>query len=315
MLLSARHSGMRITLMHNPKAGAKESAGKELTDHFESAGHSVNYQSTTQDHYARALEDPADLVAIAGGDGTVAKVALQLVGRNLPFMVVPIGTANNIARALGWEGDPRQLIPMLSSARPVNLDVGTASGPWGNTIFLEGVGAGLFPRMMATHARNRQNQVTDPVDTHGGLHGGIRLLQDVLKDYQSREFHLWIDRDELSGSFLLLEVMNIPSIGPDLELAPRADPGDGYLDVVLGQKENRQTIEQLLSALVQKREPPALSVRRARKIRWRGPATDLHYDDELWPDKSPPAQDRNNDRGAVQIDVGILPGALKVFVP
>jgi diacylglycerol kinase (ATP) len=262
---------MRITLMHNPKAGAKESAGKELTDHFESAGHSVNYQSTTQDHYARALEDPADLVAIAGGDGTVAKVALQLVGRNLPFMVVPIGTANNIARALGWEGDPRQLIPMLSSARPV--------------------------------------------DTHGGLHGGIRLLQDVLKDYQSREFHLWIDRDELSGSFLLLEVMNIPSIGPDLELAPRADPGDGYLDVVLGQKENRQTIEQLLSALVQKREPPALSVRRARKIRWRGPATDLHYDDELWPDKSPPAQDRNNDRGAVQIDVGILPGALKVFVP
>jgi diacylglycerol kinase (ATP) len=315
MLFSARHSDMRVTLIHNPEAGKMEPSPEELVQLFQRAGHNVNYLSATQDDYAQALKDPADLVAIAGGDGTVAKIALHLVGRDLPFMVLPIGTANNISRALGWEGDPRHLVPMLSSARPANLDVGTATGPWGDTLFLEGVGAGLFPRMMATRARNRQQQVPDPVDTHGGLDGGIKLLQDVLEDYESREFQLWIDGDELSGSFLLIEVMNIPSIGPALALAPQADPLDGYLDVVLGQNDDRQTLEQLLSALAQNRKPPALSVRRARKIRWRGPATDLHYDDELWPDKPPPAQDRNNDRGSVQIDVGILPGALKVLVP
>jgi diacylglycerol kinase family enzyme len=307
---------MRVTLMHNPEAGTKEPSRKELVEHFKRAGHKVSYQLTTQDNYAQALEDPGDLIAIAGGDGTVAKIALHLVGRSLPFAVVPIGTANNIARALGWEGDPRDLIPMLSSAQPVRIDVGTASGPWGETLFLEGVGAGLFPRMMATRARNRHKEVPDPVDTHGGLHGGIRLLQEVLSDYRGREFHLWIDGGQVSGNFLLAEALNIPAVGPALELAPHADPGDGFLDLVLVREEERTTLERLLTAtLANDREPPALSVHRARKIRLAGPGSDLHYDDELWPDNSISDQDPDACPRPAEIEIGIRPGALKALVP
>jgi diacylglycerol kinase (ATP) len=306
---------MLVTLMHNPEAGATDYCRKELVDLFERAGHDVSYHTTSQEDHARALEKPGDLVAIAGGDGTVAEIALSLIGLDVPFVVVPTGTANNIARALGWMGDPRRIIPMFSTASPASFDVGTASGPWGEILFLEGVGAGLFPRMMATRARNRQNQLPDAVDIHGDLHGGVRLLQEVLKDCTSREFELWVDGEELSGGFLMIEVLNIPSIGPVLELSPLADPGDGFLDLVLVREEERPDLDRFLATLASDREPPPLRVRRARDIRLRVPATDLHYDDELWPGDSATARDRDDDSNSARIDIGIRPGALKALVP
>ncbi len=41
-----------------------------------------------------------------------------------------------------------------------------------------------------------------------------------------------------SGRFLLVEVMNSRSIGPNLDLSPQADPGDGQFEIVLCRKMN-----------------------------------------------------------------------------
>ena len=62
---------MRITLMHNPTAGRGEHARQELVSALAKAGHQVTYQSTKKSSYKKALKKPADLVLVAGGDGTV----------------------------------------------------------------------------------------------------------------------------------------------------------------------------------------------------------------------------------------------------
>src|SRR5438477_13071175 len=66
---------MRITLMHNPKAGDAEHGRKQLMAALAKAGHHVNYQSTKKGDYKKGLKKPTDLVLAAGGDGTVVKVA------------------------------------------------------------------------------------------------------------------------------------------------------------------------------------------------------------------------------------------------
>src|SRR2546425_10606949 len=92
---------MRITLMHNPKAGDAKHGRKQLMAALAKAGHHATYQSTKEPGLKKALKKPTDLVLAAGGDGTTAKAASRLVDSGIPLSVHPLGTANNLACGLG----------------------------------------------------------------------------------------------------------------------------------------------------------------------------------------------------------------------
>ena len=70
---------MRITLIHNPKAGDANHGKKQLMAALAKAGHHATYQSTKGSGFKKALKQPTDLVLAAGGDRTTAKVASRLV--------------------------------------------------------------------------------------------------------------------------------------------------------------------------------------------------------------------------------------------
>jgi diacylglycerol kinase family enzyme len=65
-----------------------------------------------------------DLVIAAGGDGTVGAVATQLVGSGLPMAILPLGTANDVARSFYLPMDVAQACATLASAVPMDIDVG-----------------------------------------------------------------------------------------------------------------------------------------------------------------------------------------------
>ena len=136
-------------LLHNPTAGGAHPSAVELMEQLRAAGFSPRYQSTKDDSYREALNQDWDLVIVAGGDGTVTRVARGLRDRTTPIAILPIGTANNIARALGLEGDVAGLIARLGTAKPRRLDVGVAEGPWGKRRFLEAVGFGAIAKAIS----------------------------------------------------------------------------------------------------------------------------------------------------------------------
>ncbi|HEX9455751.1 MAG TPA: diacylglycerol kinase family protein, partial [Candidatus Binatia bacterium] len=133
-------------MIHNPSAGDdSQPSGPHIVEMISAAGHKVKYQSTKDKDWKKALKKGGDVIAVAGGDGAVGKVARRLVDRRIPIAILPVGTANNIAHALGLTGLALDsLIGEWDSARRVNFDVGEAKGPWGSTYFIEGVGVGLF---------------------------------------------------------------------------------------------------------------------------------------------------------------------------
>src|SRR5436305_7400798 len=135
---------MRITLMHNPKAGSGNHDKKKLMHALAEAGHKANYQSTKQDGWKKTLKKETDLVVVAGGDGAVGKVAARLVDTGIPLAIVPLGTANNLARTLGFIDSPKKIIANLDRGKKHAFDVGVAHGPWGKRPFFEGAGAGLL---------------------------------------------------------------------------------------------------------------------------------------------------------------------------
>jgi len=139
---------VRITLFHNPSAGAGRHTGADLERIARALGHDVDARALGADGWADALDDPGDLVVVAGGDGSVASVANLMVGRPTPIAVIPMGTANNVASALGIRGAREALPEALMAAWPtwesVGFDVGLASDGARSHHFLECVGVGEF---------------------------------------------------------------------------------------------------------------------------------------------------------------------------
>lgn len=272
---------MRVTLIHNPAAG-RQGAGqaKALRRVLETCGYEVRYQSVKEDGWKAALKAPAELVVVAGGDGTVARVTRRMVGRGVPLALLPSGTANNIARSLGLVERPfEELLRGLRGARRVKLDVGTVTGPWGERYFVEGVGAGLFADLLGSASGGASKARSASVES------ALRRLREAAARCQPLEIVASLDGRDISGGYLLMEALNLPYVGPNLHLAHDSRPGDGQLDVVLVSEAERERLLHYLEHWQQNRERLAMlpTLRgRSLKIEWSGFA--LHVDDKLKPE-------------------------------
>jgi diacylglycerol kinase (ATP) len=279
---------MRVTLIHNPKAGDEQPTGDELLMIVRGVGYEVAYQSSKEEGWERALEAPGDLVAVAGGDGTVGKVAKRLVGRPVPVAIIPLGTANNISKTFGLtDTTPARLVEGWASARRVKFDVGVAEFPDKSVHFIEGLGAGLFASTMSRLDAGADSEIARASDAEEKLNSVLRLLQERLRDFPAKDLKLTLDGEDLSGEYVLAEALNVKYVGPNLMLAPEADPGDGLLDMVLLRDGERAELGDYLEArLAGESRPPRLAARRGRHLRieWSGFA--VHVDDEAWPGDS-----------------------------
>ena len=303
---------MQVTLIHNPGAGKQgKGNGDELVQLLRDAGHDVSYQSSKDDAWAEALEQPAELVVVAGGDGTVSRIAKRMVGRGVPLATLPSGTANNISRSLGLVDRPfEELVRGWPEARRVKLDVGVAEGPWGMHYFLEGLGVGLFARLLASGSgepvkRSKTKRPAAKIDN------ALERLKRSADKSKPIALKAALDGKDISGKYLLLEAVNIPNVGPSLFLAPDSTPGDGQLDVVLVAEAERDRLVQYLATWQENRERLAVLPTHQGKrltVEWTG--FEVHIDDELWPgdDDRPPAP-------PARIEARIESGNVEFLVP
>jgi diacylglycerol kinase (ATP) len=237
---------MRVTLLHNSKAGNDDQPPKDvLLCLIQQAGYEVTYQSTKDDNWDIVLENPGDLVVAAGGDGTVGQVAKRLVGQHIPIAVLPLGTANNIAKTLGlMDTSLEQLITGWATAPRIKVDSAIASGAWGTTHLIESLGMGLFAQTMS---RAKSISTLDALDRTEELKTVLDLLKQQVSQCPARSLTLSLDGQDISGEYVLLEVMNIQYVGPNLHLAPNIGLNDGLLTVVLVREGEQNKITNYLS--------------------------------------------------------------------
>src|SRR5215831_816820 len=300
----------RVTLIYNPKAGERNATtGEDLSDLLHAAGYDVTRHSSKEDHLAKFLEEAPDLVAIAGGDGTVAKVAKITMGRGIPLALLPIGTANNISQTLGVATLPldRQ-IAAWPRWRTTRLDIGLARGPWGSRYFLESVGIGLLAHGIP---RADSSAMLDHIDGARRKLAYVRkMLSEGLEETGEVGCHATLDDEDISGDYLLLEAMNIRSIGPNLGLAPDADPGDGLLDVVAVSRDHAAELRRYFSnGTARARRLPDLPRFRGRELRMQWSDFYLHFDDDIWPEVRPTPSN------ARTIDIKLEDDAVEFLVP
>ena len=278
---------MEALLIYNPNAGGSaEDQAQLFQKELERQGfHPIYIATKHEDDLDRILPKAEGLVVVVGGDGSLRAVTTRLVDRDLPIFLIPNGTANNVGRTLGIEGDPLKILQRLQGGPTREVDMGRLSVPWGETFFLEGAGCGLFAEALARY---------QPDDGKSFLRG-IKTLVELLTNLPSRALQLRIDGVEEEGEYLLVEAMNMGAVGPRLNLAPSADPSDGRFDLLKIKADQRESYLTYLTALLNGEVENLESIERARvrkvEIKWNGfpihqdascLKTDEKMDDDVW---------------------------------
>jgi diacylglycerol kinase family enzyme len=304
---------MKVALIHNPEAGDDEQpSADEILQMIAKAGHKVKYFSSKDKKWKKALKTPCDIIAVAGGDGTVGRIARRLIDSRIPIAVLPMGTANNIATTIGVAGRTIQdLIKGWNNAVCVNFDAGVARGPWGIKPFIEGFGVGLFAETMFGIDNGRHPHVQRADDPEEEISAALKVLKKQLSSYPTKELTVRLDGQDLSGDYYMLEALNTRYMGPNLELVPRAATNDGLLDVVLVAKKEQVKLRQYLSDRIKDKHSRAkLNVRQGRHLQVEWKSSRVHIDDMAWP------EDKNANKAlSMAIDIKTDPGALVFLKP
>jgi YegS/Rv2252/BmrU family lipid kinase len=219
---------MRAHAIVNPTAGGGRSvrAWNQIAPILREAGWRVTETVTAHRGHARelALDTTSDVVMAVGGDGTVHEVAngLLSVKRRATMAVVPVGTANDFARALGMPRDPLAAAAALLTAETRTVDVGQVNGRYFVTI----AGAGF------------DGEVARAVNAWPKWFGGhVMYVLGILKTlatYQTTEAEIIVDAGAAARERLFLfAVGNTAWNAGGMRLVPAARMDDGLLHAVV----------------------------------------------------------------------------------
>jgi diacylglycerol kinase (ATP) len=219
---------MKIGLVYNQDAGRADSLG-DLTALLARHGHEVAAVAHPADGVAGWADLGLDFVAAAGGDGTIAGTACAVAaaGLRVPLAIVPIGTANNIAASLGVPGEADAAIDAWPTLARRALDIGTATGSWGERRFVESVGGGVVTHGMTVMDRRDDVEPTPAAQ----IRTARRVHAEILDLLEPAAWQGTVDGETIAGEFLLLEILNTAAVGPRLRLAD-ASPFDGLFTIV-----------------------------------------------------------------------------------
>jgi YegS/Rv2252/BmrU family lipid kinase len=294
-MVTASSRDKRALLIVNAKSRRGRNAQAAVTAALEDAGLRVLYETCSTPESLPPLisrmADQVDRVVIGGGDGTLNAAAPALRSSGLPLGIVPLGTANDLARTLGIPTDPVAAAQVVAAGRTARIDLGEVNGqPFFNVASI-GFGADLADALTRDSKRRwgslgyavaalRLLRRMRPFTTEI-VHGGASQI--------SRTVHIAVGNGRHYGG------------GMTVEAAARID--DGRLHVFSLEVASMWRLLQMLPALRSGRHQPWSEIRTLAgeeiEIRTRRPRS-VNTDGEIT--TRTPARFR------------VLPGVITVFV-
>jgi len=206
---------LRPYLIMNPRSGGGKVDRFDLVERARRLGAEVavlNGPTDVADLARRAVDAGADLLGVAGGDGTQALVAGIATEHGLPFMVISAGTRNHFALDLGLDReDPGSCLDALTDGVEVHVDLGLVGG----RTFVNNASFGAYAAVVQSPAY-RDDKVGTTLD----------LLPDLLAGDRPR-LRLTLGDAAVPGAQAVL-ISNNPYVADDLAglgRRPRLDAG------------------------------------------------------------------------------------------
>ncbi|MDT0642652.1 diacylglycerol kinase family protein [Zunongwangia sp. F363] len=275
-----------ILIVHNPTAGNGRHDKEELIQIVKDSGYNAEYISTNYLFWKKHFKpEGADALLLAGGDGTVRKLAKNLINKKdlpkpPPIHLIPLGTANNISKVLNVV-QQKESHKIELNGKSSRFSYGKIKSAGKKDFFLESFGFGIFPKLISEMKKR-----STPDDPEEKLRATLKVLLEIVRNYKPKKAKIETGGITIKGAFFLVELMNIKLIGPNFSLAPNAIPADEHFELVLIPEEKRKELEVYISNLIKNQASEEdleklvtiIPVKKA-KMKWSG--SRAHIDDNL----------------------------------
>jgi diacylglycerol kinase (ATP) len=220
----------RLFVVLNPAAGtfSSQAVHAALGRHFNCADGSCDIYETTGHEDLAELTRTAtgrgyDVVVAAGGDGTVSGVANGLIGTSATLGIIPLGTANVLARELGIPVDPEGASSMISGPHSVaHIDAIKVNGRH----YFTQVGIGIDALMIRDTKREHKKRFGRIAYLWTGF---TRLI-----GFQPRRFLIAVDHKSRRTRASEVVLANCGTLGqPPLRWGPEIRPDDARITVCI----------------------------------------------------------------------------------
>ena len=259
--------------------------------------HEPVHDDALADRVSEALAEGCDLVVAAGGDGTISGVAQGLLGTDTPLGILPLGTANVLARELGIPVDLEGACALLAGPHSfTKIDAMTVDG---KTYFTQ-VGIGIDALM-----------IRDTANEHKRRFGRLAYLWTAARSlvgFRPRQFLITVDGREVRKRASQVLVANSGMLGqPPFRWGPDIRPDDGVIDVCVVRVRSLVDYARIGWNVVRNRhrQDPGVSYLKAR----RGVVVATVSPKPL------PVQGDGEIIGETPVEVKLVPGAVRVAVP
>lgn len=219
-----------VVLLVNRAAGRHRAAAQaeNIVARLGGAGLSSRIETPeTANGLTRAAADAAAAgaraVFVLGGDGTIHWAVQGLAGTSTPLGIVPLGTGNDIATAIGHtDTEAGVLIDALLAGRTRLLDLAHAS--------LEGMDR-VFLGVLSTGFDSTVNERANVMRWPGGTAKYLRAMLQELPRFTARAYRVIADELTAHGPGMLVTVGNSPAFGGGMKVCPNAVMDDGLLNL------------------------------------------------------------------------------------
>jgi len=218
----------KTLVVWNPTAGGRDTDDtdgrrreleKTLLEHgIDGEVFASSSEAETAKRVRSAVEDGHRAIVAAGGDGTVRSVAVHILDRDVALGILPMGTAMNVARALGIPLELPEAAEIVRAGHERTIDVGTVRGE----TFLEIASIGAAAELLAGGREAKDGRMRRAID----------LLRQGVRNRRTR-VRLQLDGREVRGRAPAIAVANGRFTGRGLELVPEAVLDDGRFDVLI----------------------------------------------------------------------------------
>lgn len=276
----------KAIILHNPSAGEENQTKNSLITAAKANGYHALYHKAKKAKKWKKKLDQVDYILSAGGDGTVRRIVKELVKRTLldnqlTLNILPMGTANNLWKAVQIKRQASEKTNQITNLdnKTQDFDLGKLSIKGKTDFFLESAGFGLIPLLI---------EVMDKTDikhlksTEDELVYSLKALYQLILNIPAQEYRIQTKKSNFKIKAILLEVVNSPYIGPNLNIAPQANFSDGLLDIVVITEDQRLDFANYIENLIEGGTPsfnPQLM--QLRKVEISTKDKKLHIDDEL----------------------------------
>lgn len=291
----------KIHIIINPASGQDEPILSYLNKAFHDTDIEWEVSITKQDNdaarFAQQWLNKVDVIAIYGGDGSIAEVAQVMQGQDTPLAIIPGGTANVMAKELGIPISTEDAIALLKNGDTeiIEMDMAMAN----DDLFMIRVNLGIMADMVVEASRELKNKV-------GQLAYGITAIQTMVKA-DAMLYTMKIDGEMITEEGVALTVTNCGNIGVgDFSFLPEININDGWLDVILLNKADLMSVLRVAGATLMKTESEVLK-------HWKCKEIEIEIEIEMNAPQKYILDDCEKE--ATSLHIKIIPRALKVVVP